>query len=184
MRGFSLIYETTKSRRIYTLNNIYVTPHAMLKASELFGINYGPEARQFVIDNLKKATFVSEIVGEDGKVDRLFGYRRIAFILDRNDPVVITVYPRKNVEAGLREKVTELLFEHLDDLKRQEQELEDELLVIDMEVAMLEELSKVGVKEATVWVPLMRREYRHKSEELREFGLGRSKVAKGVVAYL
>jgi hypothetical protein len=166
------------------MEQVFVTPHAMLRASEEFGVNYGPEARDYIKENLKKATYVSEIVGESGKVDRLFGYRRIAFVLDRYDNVVITVYPRTVVDAELRSKVTELLFEHLEELKHREKAAEDDLLRLDMEIEMLWQLSRAGVGEFAIGAQVANIERRQKEKELRNFQLERSRVAKGVVAYL
>lgn len=163
---------------------VFITPHAVLKASDLFGVDYGSEARKTILEKLKRATFVSEIVGESGKVDRLFAYRRIAFVLDRYDDVVITIYLRENVEVELREKVRELLFDHLSELQAKEKLIETDLMRIEIEYEMLKELDKVGLYEAGVWFAAVRDEIKHKKRELHMFRLDKSKVAKGIVAYL
>lgn len=166
------------------LENVFVTPHATLRASEIFRVDHGPKSRQIVHDYMKKAHYVSEIVGEDGKVDRLFAYRRIALIVDRYHDVVITIYERTNVEAELREKVRELLFDHLEELHSQEQGYEEDILQASIAHEITLGLEAAGVDELEPWIRLSAKEVRDTENRLHEYRLERSKVAKGVVAYL
>lgn len=146
------------------LGKISVTPHAIDKARELFGFENEQQARNFIIRNLKKSTFVSEIVGESGKVDRLFAYRRIAFVLDRYQDTVITIYIRDNVDKDLREKVRELLCDYLLQLSTRERELEERLF-FSKEHGRPDEVETI-------------------ENELHRFRIEKSKIAKGAVAFL
>lgn len=146
------------------LGKVSVTPHAIDKAMELFNFASRQYAKRFIIETLKKSTFVSEIVNESGKVDRLFAHRRIAFVLDRYHDVVITVYVRENVDKDLREKVRELLFDYLVCLDKQEREIEERLF-----------FSRQHGREDEV---------EFLEAELAEFRMEKSKIAKGAVAFL
>lgn len=166
-------------------NEVYITPHAADKAMELFGFTSRLEARRFIRNSLNKATYISDIENEEGKKDRLFAYRRTAFVLDRTQDTVITIYIRDNVDKELREKVRDLLCDHIKELHKQEEELEEELLSLEIERSLLEELKKIDeslVRDEELY--FLDKYVIRKREELADFKLERSKVVKGAVAFL
>lgn len=75
-------------------------------------------AEDWVRSNLRKSTFISDIVGEDGRPCRLFAFQRIAFILDASDDRVITVYPRHHAVTTLQTKVQAVVTRELRNAKR------------------------------------------------------------------
>lgn len=143
---------------------ISVTPHAIEKAMDLFGFENPKDAKRFIIENLKQSVFVSEIMGETGKVDRLFAYRRIAFVVDRYKDVVITVYIRENADKELREKIRELLCDYLVQLSEKERAIEDRLILARAHGRP----GEIAAAEA----------------ELARFRREKSKIAKGTVLFL
>jgi hypothetical protein len=180
---------TTNTTNVMTkaefTGDVFVTPHAIDKAMQLFPLETAEEARRFVKNGLANATFISEIVGETGKVDRLYAHRRIAFVLDRVDDVVITVYIRDNVDRELRDKVRDLLSEHIKDLFKQERTLYDELLSLEMENDILQELHKREVfGDMAEEIEMSWNGITRKQNEIDAFKLERSKIAKGAVAFL
>jgi hypothetical protein len=171
--------------KAYFSGSIFITPHAIDKAMELFDIKDRNEARLFIINNLKRSTYVSTIVGETGKRDRLFAYRRIAFVLDLVEDVVITIYIRDNVDKELRSEVREIICEYLRRMHEQEKELEEKLLALEIEYNMLRELSDRGLFDnLAAEIRLTERCITRTQNELDEFRLKKSKVAKGAVAFL
>ena len=77
------------------VGKIFVTPHALDRATEHFGIKRS-DAPAFVMDRLRKAALIdAEFMGENGKVGRLFTYEGIAFIVAIGEDTVITLYPEK-----------------------------------------------------------------------------------------
>ncbi|GAA0840631.1 hypothetical protein GCM10008915_36580 [Bifidobacterium pullorum subsp. gallinarum] len=98
---------------------IFVTPHALDEATKDFGIERS-KAPVFVMDNLRKASFVSMIVNEDGRPARLFGYKRMAFVVAPETDTVITVYPRHSVNQTLSAAVLKLLQRTLKSAERKE----------------------------------------------------------------
>jgi hypothetical protein len=67
------------------------------------------EAHDWIIEHLAQAQFIGSIYSTDGKQVRLFGYKRIAFILASETDLVITVYARHEVNETLRNPLEELV---------------------------------------------------------------------------
>jgi hypothetical protein len=163
--------------------SVFVTPHAIDKAMELFKIKNRVEARIFVLDNLRKSTYISEIVGEKGKTDRLFAHRRIAFVLDRVDDVVITIYVREHVDKELREEVKEIITDYIVRMHDEEKELKKEITALEVEEEILSQFVKLGLASESEYRWISRCVIR-KEAELDASRRRRSKVAKGAVAFL
>jgi len=165
--------------------SIFVTPHAIDKAIKIFGFTNRHEARIHVQERLRQSTFISEIVGETGKVDRLFAHRRVAFVVDRVDAVVITIYERENVDEDLRNEVKDIISDYLVRLHEEESRIQEEILALNIELNMLEHFAPIqgmNVKESEIeWV---RRSITYKEAEYDASRAKRSKVAKGAVAFL
>ena len=163
--------------------SIFVTPHATDKACELFGIKNREHARSFIREGLRNSTFISEIVGDTGKVDRLFANKRIAYIVDRNDDVVITVYIREVVDKELRAEVKDIIAEHLQRIHATEKEIEEELLSLEIEYEINKEVSRRGI-EPFASLKCIENRITALQDELDKFKSKRSRVAKGAVVFL
>jgi hypothetical protein len=170
---------------------IKYTRHALEEAKIELGEGnegrvYGDEdARRFIENNLRQATFISEIMNEAGKIDRLYAYRRYAFVLDRHDDVVITCYRRDNVHEDIRAKVRDLLFKELEEMAAQEDELLTEVLAADFALTLQNELKRrqyVYPDWETSQVLKLR--YTTAKGRLHAFRLEKSKIAKGIAAYM
>lgn len=162
---------------------IFVTPHAIDRAIELFDFDDRRDAMHFIREGLRESTFISEIVGETGKVDRLFAKNRLAFVVDRTEDVVITVYIREVVDKELRGEVQEAITQHLASLIQSEKELEDALLSLEIRDNIDQELIARGEQPFHDWRELQQlvTELQNKLDALRA---KRSRVAKGAVAFL
>jgi len=141
----------------------------------------------FIKSSMRQATYISEITDARGKTDRLYAYRRYCFVLDRYDDVVITVYRRDHVHEDIRSIVKELLFQKLADLEAVEKILVEERLQADMRhklelhinMALGANSFKHTHKELVAW-----EELREIERKLIEFRLEKSKIAKGIAAYV
>jgi hypothetical protein len=147
------------------------------------------QAIECIKESMKVAKYLGEIMSDGGKIDRLFAYRRFCFVLDRYDDVVITVYKRENVHEEIRNLVQELLFDKLRELEKAEKLLDEERLAADVRLQLEVELSKVenigacnlgGVRNEFN----LRRELEGLENRLFHFRLRKSKIAKGIAAYL
>lgn len=85
-----------------------VSQHAIDRAVEHFRVSKA-EASEWIRTNLSKATFVANIVAEDGKASRLFGFQRIAFVLAENADFVITLYPQNYAVTPMQRKIHALV---------------------------------------------------------------------------
>jgi len=89
---------------------IFVTPHALDRATEYFGVKPGSERTNYVMDMLRKASLIDPcVIGEDGNSCRLFAYKRTALIVDLIDDTVVTIYPREEASLELRDGVEKVL---------------------------------------------------------------------------
>jgi hypothetical protein len=147
-------------------------------------------AQLFIKDCMRQAKFISEIIDDKGKIDRLYAYRRYCFVLDRYDDVVITVYKRENVHEEIRELVQELLFEKLTSLEQTEALLEEERLAADIRVELIRNINRainnnkqssaadlIRIAEAKTELDAIER-------KLQYFRRKKSKLAKGIAAYI
>jgi hypothetical protein len=98
----------TRAGTHFATDKIYVTPHALDECTKDFGIERA-KAPVFVMNRLRKASYISEVIGEDGNAARLFGHKRMAFVVSLTEPVVITVYPQDTIDTPVNEAVTKIL---------------------------------------------------------------------------
>jgi hypothetical protein len=108
---------------VTTLSKISVSQHAITEAVRDFRVDRRV-ADEWVRSNLRKATFISDIMSDDGKNCRLYAYQRTAFILADNTDYVITVYPRHQAVNELSAKVSALLQRELRKAERMERAVE------------------------------------------------------------
>lgn len=88
---------------------IFVTPHALERAVEYFGVDRS-KAPMHVMDLLRKASLIdANVLGEDGNSGRLFAYKRTAFVVSLYEDTVITMYPREDSPVYVRESVAKTL---------------------------------------------------------------------------
>lgn len=100
---------------------IFVTPHALERAVEHFGIERG-RAPMHVMDLLRKSALIdAQMTGEDGATHRLFAYKRIAFIVAAAEDTVITLYPQEaTTNATITDNVAKVLMKVLRAAQRTE----------------------------------------------------------------
>lgn len=91
------------------IGKIFVTPHALDRAVEHFGIDRS-KAPMYVMDMLRKATLISaHVVDEDGKPARMFAYRRTAFIVALTEQTVLTLYPQHLGAETIRNPIERII---------------------------------------------------------------------------
>lgn len=70
--------------------------HARKRAVEHFGIK-DSDVGSYVAIRLKKAALIDEdFTGEDGNIGRLFVHESVCYIVAKDGPLVITLYPQEN----------------------------------------------------------------------------------------
>lgn len=171
---------------------ITVSSHAEEQARKKLGVSF-KQAATFIRDNLRKAQYIGKIVGENGKKCRLFGYNRIAFVLDENDDIVVTVYPRKTCVPELRDSVREIVTKELRKINRKLNATERRITLekADLKVELAEtERRLVRTRSESVKLACQARiaaineELRLLDEELENMRQERSTFLKGVVTYV
>ena len=97
--------------------SIEITTHAEAEARKKFGIRH-KAARQWIETNLRRAQYIGEILSDKGECVRLYGYNRIAFIVQLKRDVVITVYPRTSSAQTMSTKISELILKEIRKINR------------------------------------------------------------------
>lgn len=114
---------------------ISVSQHATARATEHFRVPR-PTADEWIRTNLRRATFIANIVGEDGKRSRLYAHQRIAFVLADTEDYVLTVYPQHQAGETIRAKVADLVARELRKLERKERATERAVAVEKAKIAV------------------------------------------------
>ncbi|MGF9711677.1 hypothetical protein [Paenibacillus naphthalenovorans] len=172
---------------------IFVTPHACDRAVEHFGIDRA-KAPMYVMDMLRKAALIDpEVIDENGKLGRLFAYRRTAFVVSPHEDTVITLYPQHKANETVRNPIERLIQRALAAARRKEQR---ETKRINVKKAEL------GVERAECVLRLAKTDSAAVSEKMRdritkidgeiadldreiiEIKRERTNIAKSVVAYV
>jgi hypothetical protein len=100
---------------------IFVTPHALDRVVEHFGITRS-QAPVFVMDNLRKASLVSaNVISDKGDSARMFAYRRMLFIVDLTEATVITVHPQHEASESIRNPIERIIQRAVKSAERHEQ---------------------------------------------------------------
>jgi len=117
---------------------IRVTQHAIDRAVERLGAERA-SAEQTIRDNMKKATFVSYILNEEGRHNRLFTYQRVAYILAADIDLVVTLFKQHYAPAAITQQVRKVLDRELAKAVRKEKAAERRVAVakakLDVEAA-------------------------------------------------
>jgi hypothetical protein len=156
---------------------ITVSAHAVDQAIEDFRVNRF-EAERWVIDNLVKSQFIGTMYGENDRPVRLFGYKRIAFVLAVEHDVVITVYQRDKVDPALRNPIEQIV-------KTTVRTATDRLHAAEVThrrtIDLLERLlPNVDDEEGAQ----IRAEIERHAKSLRDARQEHARIMKGVVAYV
>ncbi|WP_449600341.1 hypothetical protein [Paenibacillus sp. Marseille-Q9583] len=175
------------------IGKIFVTPHALDRAVEYFGIERS-KAPMYVMDMLRKATLISEhVVDEEGKPARMFAYQRTAFIVAPTEQTVLTLYPRHQAPESLRSPIDRIIQRAVSAAERKEKretkrinvrkaELSVERAQLDLRRAKSE--SDRVVAEMTARIGLIDAECVKLARELLEIQREKTNLMKGVVAYV
>lgn len=171
---------------------IFVTPHACDEAAKDFGVDRS-KAPMYVMDQLRRASFIADIVNEDGRPSRLFGYKRMAIVVAPDTATVITVYPRHQANSGVSETVQKALLRALKSANRKEKlaekriniaiaQLNVELANCELKKARSESLNVIGAmkqRQADV-----RRAISELERELLAIKREKTTLANDIVMYL
>lgn len=129
-------------RMTAAFGKITVSAHACDEATKDFRVPR-QTAEEWIRSNLRKASFVSNIVGENGNPCRLFGFQRIAFVMDASADHVITIYPQHYVESAVKRGVQSVVMRALRNAERQERKVEREVRI---------EKARLGIERAEcIW---------------------------------
>ncbi|PPA87936.1 hypothetical protein C4A76_10700 [Brevibacillus laterosporus] len=113
-----------------------ITDHAIEEATKDFGIE-PKRAASWIAETVKKAAYISHVIGIDRKHGHLYGYRRACFIVRETDKTltVVTVHPAKP-RAAIRDKVDSLLSRELRKIETQERNLKRKITLIKAELSI------------------------------------------------
>lgn len=116
---------------------VRITQHAAEEYVNDFGGTV-EQARGRIGTYIRRASFVSDIIGVDGKFGKLFAYDGICFIvrMDGETPWVITVYKTEPVIPVIRDKVSDLVMREMRRIERREREIERKVAIGKAELAV------------------------------------------------
>jgi hypothetical protein len=171
---------------------VSVTQHAIDRAVEHFRIDRS-QANNFIIDNLRKAAFVDTVFEDDGRVTRMFGYKRMVFVLDVAEDVVITVFPQHQANASVLDPVQKVLIRALKAAQRKEKAEEKRITVAKAQLAIRRaecEIRKAKTESVKVRALMdaeiaeINAEIAKLDRELAEVKREKKNLCKSIVAYL
>ena len=88
---------------------IFVTPHALDRAVEHFGISRG-DAPAWVMERLRKAALIDpDVIDDNGNSARMFTYNRTIFIVAADTSTVITLHPQQAASDSVRSPIERIL---------------------------------------------------------------------------
>lgn len=118
------------------IGKIFVTPHALDRATEHFGIDRS-KAPMHVMDLLRKAALVSgHVIAEDGNPARMFAYKRVAFIVHLTESTVYTLYPQHMACETVRNPIERVIQRAIKAAERTEQREVKRITVRKAELAI------------------------------------------------
>lgn len=175
------------------IGKIFVTPHALDRAVEHFGVERS-KAPMYVMDMLRKASLVSaHVVDEDGRPARMFAYRRTVFIVALTEQTVMTLYPQHKAAEVLRNPIERIIQRAVSAAERKEKremkrinvrkaELSVERAQLCLRQAKSE--SERVVAEMGARIGLIDSEMARLERELLEIQREKTNLMKSVVAYV
>lgn len=175
------------------LSNLVITNHSIKEMRneilkddqfEYYGHLSVPKVRRSIIEYMRKATYLGEIVGHDGKVDRLFAHRRYCFILERDNDVLITVYRRDMASAEVREMLRPFLMDKLKEYEQREATLKERVMIKDIEWSIEKAVGDSSEIKRPVREKFLRERLDEAQAELMAFQIEKSKIIKGIALYI
>lgn len=182
----------TIGERFKTKGGVIITHHAADRAVERFNVQ-AEYARVWINTNLQRAQFIGYVEGDDGKIARLYGYNRIAFVLEAQENKVITIYPRKDISQTIAGKVRDIIAKELRKTERSVRALERRtahkqadlrLDLAETERRLLRTRSEAVRLACQARINALTEELRLIDEELAKKRRERSTLVKDVVAYV
>jgi len=124
---------------------VRITQHAAEEYVNDFGGTV-EQARGRIGTYIRRASFVSDIIGIDGKPGKLFAYDSTCFIvrMDGETPWVVTVYKTEPVVPVIRDKVCDLVTKELRRIERKERETERRVAIEKAEISV--EVAQVNLR--------------------------------------
>jgi hypothetical protein len=172
---------------------IFVTPHALDRAVEYFGVDRG-KAPMHVMDLLRKASLIdANSLSDDGTVFRLYAYKRIVFAVAPHEDKVITLYPRDDSPIAVREGVAKVLSTLLRAAQRKETrevkrlELRRAELTVERAECALRKLKTTSInvaKQMDGRIAEIDGEVAAINAEIFEVRREKTTLAKGIAAYV
>lgn len=137
---------------------IFVTPHACDRAVERFGVERS-KAPMHVMDLLRKAALIDgDMTDDSGNPVRLFAYKGTAFVVDRSEATVITLYPRDSICDAVKAPVERVVKRIIAAAKRDERREVKRLTI---------EKAELGVVKASVELRLAKTDSPKIADKLR-----------------
>ena len=175
---------------------ISVTKHAINRAIQHFRIDRRV-AEEWVRSQFRKATFISEIISDDGKPTKLYAFNRIAFAVVDADAgaanLIVTVYPQNHAVNDIAERVRKLTERELRKAERKERSVSRQVSVekakLTVERARCEYNMIITPSRAVIEANKKRiaeidEKMANLDRMLNEAQREKSAVAKSMVAYL
>ncbi len=172
---------------------ITVTPHAIRRAVDHFGVKQ-EAAALYVVNRVLKSTLVdSNVLSDDGNPGRLFAHQGVAYVIAPDSDTVITLYPQTLAPEELRESVEKTLIRELRKAQRKEAAEIKRLSIAKAELAVERaeaELRKLKTNSKRVFEKLTDRiaeidvEITGINESIRRVTREKTTFAKGVCAFV
>lgn len=171
---------------------IFVTPHACDEAAKDFGVERA-KAPSYVMSQLRKASYIDDIIGDDGNPSKLYAYQRMAIVVAPDSPTVITVYPRHQASASLRDPLEKVISRILKAAQRKETREVKRISICIAELSVeraqyelrrAKTTSKKLVAELSVKLIEVDAEITSYQAQIYEVKREKSMLAKGIVAYV
>lgn len=174
-----------KAGRHFDGVNIDVSKHALQRATDHYGVK-PEEARAWIISKLRESSLVDDnYVGDDGKLQRLFCYTGVPFIVAPNANYVFTLLPSRNTTAdALRDEMTKLLARVLKAAQRKEAREIKRVNARKAELTAERAEMEKAAAESAARIAEINAELPKLDAEIFELKREKSTLAKGVAAYV
>lgn len=172
--------------------DIEVTNHAIERARQRFNIPH-KQAEKWIRDNLRKAQYLGITEEEGGNKARLFGWNRIAIVVDLTETKVVTVYEKTKSTASVRDAVTAAIQTELAKMERaiERKETQVERTKADLyseigELMKQRQRTRSQSKKLalTAFINALHEHFNVLDGDIAEVQREQSKLRKGLVAYV
>ncbi|WP_025846576.1 hypothetical protein [Brevibacillus agri] len=125
---------------------VRVSQHAAEEYVKDFGGTV-EQARSRIGVNIRKATYITEVTGADGKSGTLYAYNGACYIVRYDDdvPIIVTVYKTEPAVTAIRNKVYELVTKELRKIERKERDTERRVAIKKAELAV--EVAQINLRK-------------------------------------